>query len=223
MGEPVFIPMARPMLPSAPVRAEAACVPAMPKNGCHQATFKPTGPSAVEFRGTLRVDGSAGATTISDDLYAVSPSLRQALAQVILVYPRAGYHSYLKITGTAGRHAGPGLPYVLVLTAEEYVYLQPPAGSFNGSFPLAPTRTVTIELTPQPATVTAHPVFTGTLNVGGVVQGTFSIRWATESVRNALLVVHTVARANGQEFVASGPGADSPKGQQEKLRKRSEE
>ena len=198
-GAGVFVPLARPILTTA-ATAAAACTPAMPLNGCHQATFKPTGPSAVEFRGSLRVDGGAGTATISGDLYAVAPTLGQPLAHVVPVYPRAAYHSYLRVTGAAGKQGGTGLPCVLVLTAEEYVYEQPPSGSFNGTFPGTPTRTVTIELAPQPATVTGHPIFTGTLNAGGVVQGTFSIRWATASFRSALLVVHTLTGAASPPF-----------------------
>ena len=70
----------------------------------------------------------------------------------IPIYPRNRYYSYLKVTKIQRPPIISTGPCQLTLTAQEYVYTQPPAGSFDGTFPAAPgTRTVTIVLEQKPA------------------------------------------------------------------------
>jgi hypothetical protein len=100
----------------------------------------------------------------------------------------------------------------LTLTAEEYVYAQPGAGSFTGGFPPTPgTRTVTIDLEPSAAPVGyAGDYFAGTLYTGGAPQGTFTMGWVSDSFRRATVEIDTVAGAASPTPVPaiSGSGAE---------------
>src|SRR5712691_938940 len=144
------------------------------KEGCYRITFRPNSGINI-LHGTMRVDNFGGKTTISGDLYRflrislpvtgigpVSPATTLASPPIattiftlplgIPIYARNKYYSYLKVTGIQKSPLVTTGPCKLTLTAQEYVYTQPPAGSFNGTFPAAPgSRTVTIVLSPAPA------------------------------------------------------------------------
>src|SRR5262249_14105541 len=145
--------------------------------GWYRISFQPSS-GIFQYFGTMRVDDAGGKTTISGDLYrflrirfpidpvlttkikpdldpklTVSPgvigSILQPLALNIPIYPRNRYYSYLRVTGVQKSPVLTTGPCQLTLTAQEYRYTQPPAGSFDGTFPAAPgTRTVTIVLHP---------------------------------------------------------------------------
>lgn len=143
-----------------------------------------------------------GAVTAGELSEIVSRAPLAALALGIPIYPRNKYYSYLKITGV--KHSplhGAGIGFgncVLTLTAEEYVYTQPPAGQFNGTFPAAPgTRTVQIVLqskSPAPVGITG-PYFEGQLRQGGVDKGAFTMGWVSPSFRRAHIEVDTLTGA----------------------------
>ena len=127
------------------------------QTGCYRITFTPGPkfpfPFPVRFwyEGTMRVDTVGSTTTMSGDLYlyrwipiVVEGPVFQPLYD-IPIYPRNRYSSYLKVINIQKSPIFTTGPCQLTLTAEEYFYTQPPAGSFNGTFPPAPgSRTVTI-------------------------------------------------------------------------------
>src|SRR5207302_9635023 len=110
----------------------------------------------------------------------------------IPTYPRNKYYSHLKVTTiqTSPIFAPLG-QCALTLTAQEYVYTQPPAGQFNGTFPPAPgSRTVTIVLHPVPPPVGfAGPYFGGRLFQGGVDNRSFTMGWVSSFFRTAKVEV----------------------------------
>jgi hypothetical protein len=88
---------------------------------------------------------------------AIRPILWPPVCPIVFddipTYPRSRYHSYLKVTGIQGGPIITTGPCRVALTVEEYLYTQPPAGQFNGSFPATPSRTFTLDLTEQPGKV----------------------------------------------------------------------
>jgi hypothetical protein len=137
--------------------------------GCYRISFRPNATLNV-YHGTMRVDVGGGATTISGDLYRFflfpwplpTPALQAVEAGDIPIYARNRYYSYLRVIGIQRPPILTTEPCRLVLTAQEYVYTQPPAGSFNGTFPAAPgTRTVTIELEHRPPPIGFPSVYAG--------------------------------------------------------------
>ena len=121
----------------------------------------------------------------------------------IPIYPRNRYHSYLKVT--AVRRISFGSPRgrcPLRITAEEYRYTQPPAGSFNGTFSPAPgARTVVLSLTSAPAPFGyTGAYYTGTLLEGGVARASVELGWVSSSFRRCTIEVDTLTGA-----VAPGP------------------
>src|SRR6266849_6125161 len=152
--------------------------------GCYRITYTPS-LSFFNYQGTMRVDTVGGGTTVSGDLYQffnfpfpwppIPPLPPFPIFPFdIPVYPRNQYYSYLKVTNIQRSPIITTGPCNLTLTAEEYVYTQPPTGSFNGTFPTTPSRTVTIVLSPQaPPLGFSGSYFTGTLYVSGIAQGSF--------------------------------------------------
>jgi hypothetical protein len=96
-------------------------------------------------------------------------------------------------------------PCQLTLTAQEYVYTQPPAGSFDGSFPASPgTRTVAIVLEQKPAPPGfTSSYFEGTLYENGVDQGTFTMGWVSSLFRRATLEIDVTVGAVAPQPVGS--------------------
>src|SRR6266568_4057531 len=183
------------------------------RSGCYRITFRPNSGITVYY-GTMRVDTAGGQTTISGDLYRFLqlpipwPIPPLSLAQPaslpfpfpfpfqydIPIYSRSRYYSYLKVTNVQRSPIFTTGPCQLTLTAQEYVYTQPLAGSFDGTFPGTPgTRTVTILLEPKPAPFGfTSSYFEGTLYDGGVAQGSFMMGWVSNSFRKATLEIDTL-------------------------------
>src|SRR6266851_4988501 len=194
------------------------------KQGCYRITFRPNSGINI-YTGTLRVDKFGGKTTISGDLYRflrfplplplpTSPSTRFPVAAPSLgpppvspsifaiplgipIYARNKYYSYLKVTNIQFSPVLSAGPCTVTLTAQEYVYTQPPAGSFNGTFPPAPgTRTVAIVLSPTTAPAGfSGPYFEGRLLQGGVDQGSFTMGRVSNFFRKATVEVDTLTGA----------------------------
>jgi hypothetical protein len=201
--------------------------------GCYMSTFRPNTGFSV-FRGTMRVDNSNGQTVVSGDLYrfldfpfpfpltpagpglgmmslpksATVPVVSFPRLHGIPIYPRSQYYSYLKITGIEQSPFFTFRDCKLTLTAEEYVYTQPPAGSFNGTFPAAPgTRTVRIVLSPvSPPLGFTSSYFEGKLYEGGVEKGTFTMGWVSSYFRRATIEVDTLVGAVAPQAVPASTG-----------------
>lgn len=185
--------------------------------GCYRITYTPT-LSFFNYHGTMRVDTVGSGTTISGDLYQFFsfpfpwppfPPL-PIFPFDIPVYPRNQYYSYLKVTNIQRSPIITTGPCNLTLTAEEYVYTQPSAGSFNGSFPTTPSRTVTIVLSPQPPPLGfTGSYFAGTVYENGIAQGSFTMGWVSSYFRKATLEVHTLTGAATPTAVPATVGTGS--------------
>lgn len=133
---------------------------------------------------------------------ALSPFIPR-LPLAIPIYPRDRYYSYLHITGARyllEPARDPAMPFPTVrcvLTVQEYVYTQPTAGSFDGSFPTTPTRHVSIvlRLDPNPHGFFTGPNYVGTVYEAGVPEGSCTINWTSQSFRRATLEIDTVSGA----------------------------
>jgi hypothetical protein len=205
--------------------------------GCYRITFKPN-VGLSTYHGTMRVDTAGGATTISGDLYRFSnilpplpipnppiggpispgpaiptgPSIPPVVLPIkynIPIYARNKYYSYLKVTNIQKSPVFTNGPCLLTLTAQEYVYTHPPAGSFNGTFPAAPgTRTVTIVLEPKPAPVAySGSYFEGKLYHAGVEQGSFTMGYVSKFFRRATLEIDTLTGSVAPVAVPASGGA----------------
>jgi hypothetical protein len=129
----------------------------------------------------------------------------------IPIFPRSRYHSYLKVTSvSAPIVASPSLPCVLTIVAEQFNYTQPPAGQFKGTFPAAPSRTVTLKLVKKPApfpfSLTGGPFYEGRLFDGAVDKGSVTLGWVSKFFRRATLEIDTLAGAVRPAPVPDGAG-----------------
>src|SRR2546421_627531 len=124
-------------------------------------------------------------------------------------YPRSRYGSYLKATSVYIPRFSFGTCRI-TLNLDEYDYTQPPAGSFDGSFPTTPSRSMTIYLTPAtPPSGYTGAYLTGQVYIGGVLQTSMSITlaWVSDHYRKATVEVHTMTGAVAPAPVpASGGG-----------------
>jgi hypothetical protein len=197
------------------------------KEGCYRVAFRPNSGINV-FYGTMRVDKFGGKTTISGDLYRflrfplplppkggattlTAPPPSKTIFSLpfgIPIYARNKYYSYLKVTNIQKSPFGTTEPCMLNLTAQEYVYTQPPAGSFNGTFPAAPgTRTVSIVLSPAPIPLGfGSPYFHGKLYEGGIEKGSFTMGWVSSCFRKATVEIDTLTGAVAPAAVPSISG-----------------
>ena len=107
------------------------------------------------------------------------------LKPAIPIFPRARYHSYLKVTSVSAPIVVPiSAKCQLTIIAEQFNYTQPPAGQHKGTFPTAPSRTVTLRLSkvaaPFPFSLTGGPFYEGRLFEGGVDKGSGHARVGLE-------------------------------------------
>jgi hypothetical protein len=200
------------------------------REGCYRITFQPKIGTSV-FHGTMRVEKANNKTVISGDLYRFlnpqialpatvvgpaattirpAPTSIFALPLTIPVYARDKYYSYLKVTGI--QLPPPlGAKCQFTLTAQEYVYTQPPPGQFNGTFPAAPgTRTIKLVLSngvPPPGYTSVY--FEGKLFEGATEKGTFKMGWVSSFFRKATIEIDTLKGAVAPVAVpASGGGGN---------------
>ena len=74
----------------------------------------------------------AGALSAVDEPLVPLPIRRPKIP----IFPRARYHSYLKVTSVSAPVAvSPLAKCELTIIAEQFNYTQPPAGQFKGTFP----------------------------------------------------------------------------------------
>jgi hypothetical protein len=114
----------------------------------------------------------------------------------IPIFARSAYSSYLKVTSVSSP------PFVLrprpctvKLTLEQFDYTHPAAGTFQGSFPVTPSRTVTLDLTQGPASPAGGPTFSGQWLVNGVDQGPVTLTWVSPFFRRATVEIDTLKGA----------------------------
>lgn len=213
-------PLPQPQLPI-PLPPLHRCNINLPE-GCYRIAFMPNS-QLGSYQGTMRVDKSGGKLTVSGDLYWSPPFLHPIgippmpflpfpfpVPLGIPVYARNRYHSYLKVTNVSIPVFSWG-PCTLTLTVEQYEYTQPPAGSYDGSFPATPTRTLTIALSPQapPAGFTSS-YFSGTVSEGATPKGSFTMGWVSSFFRKATLEIDTLTGAVAAQAVPalSGSGTE---------------
>lgn len=197
------------------------CIIDLPE-GCYRISHTPAGQLGF-YQGTLRVDKAGGQTVVSGDLYWQPPFLLPPhdLRQIpfptfpkrfgIPIYARNRYHSYLKVTGLKTSPVRGLGPCQLTLTAEQYNYTQPPAGSFNGTFPAAPSRTVSLVLSPQAAPAGfGGSYFAGSLFENGVDKGAFTMGWVSKFFRTANIEIDTLTGSVAPQAVPalSGGGTE---------------
>lgn len=158
-------------------------------------------PRASTLATRATIAGSLG--ELSPEL--ISPGLRFPRPLNIPIYPRNRYYSYLKVTNVKRPPLLTFGPCQLKLTAQEYVYTQPPAGSFNGTFPAAPgSRTVEIVLEQKPAPPGfTSSYFEGTLYEAGTPQGKVTMGWVSKYFRRATLEVDVLTGAVAPTAVGS--------------------
>ena len=206
------------------------------RQGCYQLTIQPT-PALISYQGTMRVERNGTSTTASGDLYRFlnlplplpfpgtntngeaaeaghSPAVLASLEPMAMprpaipVYPRQKYYSYLKVTGVRQSPPFPPGPRQVTFTVEEYRYTQPTPGSFNGSFPPAPSRTFTMALHPVPTPpVLGGIAFEGSLIEAGTPQGRVTMRWISPYFRRATVEVDTLTGAVAPQPVPASSGA----------------
>ncbi len=99
---------------------------------------------------------------------------------------------------------------VLTIVAEQFNYTQPPAGQFKGTFPNAPSRTVTLRLSkvaaPFPFSLTGGPFYEGRLFEAGVDKGSVTLAWVSRFFRRATLEIDTLTGAVRPGPVPDGAG-----------------
>ncbi|MEO5685492.1 MAG: hypothetical protein ABIQ88_22790 [Chitinophagaceae bacterium] len=193
-----------PQLPQIPFPPLHFCLIDL-KQGCYKIDYKPkTGPFVLgpSYRGTLRVENSGLAKIISGDLYKFPIVLLPtpfntdtefddtADGELIPVYPRGKYYSYLKAT----RFIKPPISASvckITIEAEEWVYNPPAAGSFNGSFNAAATRTIKFIIGKgADANTFTGDVFSGATNIG-----TITLTWVSTFFRRAVVEIDTLKGA----------------------------
>jgi len=226
------IPQAQPSIPFPP--APSFCIINL-REGCYRISYRPNSELHI-YNGTFRVDRSEGnTTTISGDFYqflnpiigppsTLSDLLEDVTAPLITrpipippipiphipfgipVYPRNRYYSYLKVVGIQlNTKLG---KCNLTLTVEEYLYTQPPVGSFDGSFATTANRTFTVVLSPKAPPVgftSSH--FEGKLYEGGMEKGSFSMGWVSPFFRKATLEVAVLQGATAPQPVPAATGS----------------
>ena len=211
-----------PALPGGPIPLPPLhpCSLSLPQ-GCYQLNITTTASSPRlllrSFKlGSLRVQSSGTGFVISGDTYryAFFDLLQGGIPSFgpteIPVYPRHRYGSYLKATSVSIPKFSFGACRI-TLNLDEFDYTQPPAGSFDGSFPNSPSRSLTVYLTPaSPPSGFTGAYFTGVVYIGGVLQTGVSVTlaWVSAHYRKATVEVHTMTGAAapapvGMEYLPS--------------------
>jgi len=149
----------------------------------------------------------AGALSAVDDPITPLPILKPTIP----IFPRSRYHSYLKVTSVSAPALVPSSALcALTIVAEQFNYTQPPAGQFKGTFPNAPSRTVTLKLTkaaaPFPFSLTGGPFYVGRLFEGAVDKGAVTLAWVSKFFRKATVEIDTLIGSVRPAPVPDGAG-----------------
>jgi len=173
-------------------------------------TTAPVGPGDVDEAGEPIAAASmsiAGALSTVDAAIVPNPILKPGIP----IFARARYHSYLKVTSVSAPVLVPSpTKCVLTIIAEQFNYTQPPVGQFKGSFPNAPSRTLTLKLfkvpAPFPFSLTGGPFYEGRLFEGAVDKGAVTLAWVSKFFRKATLEIDTLVGAVRPVPVPDGAG-----------------
>jgi hypothetical protein len=184
-------------------------------------------PQPVINPGIGRLVPDATGTTPADDLprpggitstagaIAAAGDLPFPFFTGIPIHPRANYQSYLKVTNAkvpvlARTESG----CRVTMTVQQFLYTQPAAGSFQGSFPASPSRTFVFDMTPLVSRFPLFrfppgPAFSGQVLENGAQVGTVTIRWVSRFFRRARLEIDVLTGAVAPAPVpAPGGGAN---------------
>lgn len=160
---------------------------------------------------TLVADGlprPAGITSTAGAIAAAPSDFPFPFIIGIPIYARANYQSYLKIISARVPVIAPTPAGCRVtMTVEQYLYTQPAPGSFQGSFPATPSRTLVFDMAPRrfPILFPPGPASSGRVLENGVEVGTVSIRWVSRFFRRAKVEIDALTGS-----VAAGPVPDPP-------------
>jgi len=156
---------------------------------------------------------ASGLSSVAGTLSAVDGPLipHPLLRPRIPIFARARYHSYLRVTSVSAPALVVNLQKCqLSIVAEQFNYTQPPVGQFKGTFPAAPSRTVTMKLSkvaaPFPFSLTGGPFYEGRLLEGGVDKGSVTLAWVSKFFRRATLEIDTLVGAVRPAPVPDGSG-----------------
>jgi hypothetical protein len=202
------------------------------KEGCYTVLFRPKGAHPIFgplFRGTVRVENIRGGIRFSGDLYirrfiifppvlTLDPVVRLRMnlsgdlddgssvdaPGVIPIFSRRSYHSYLKGTVASLISIKHGCcPCKFSLTFDEFRY-QHPATGFDGTFPVAPNRTIRFAL--EHTATPDH--YTGTVFEGATDLGTVTMSWVSPFFRRATLQIHRLQGADEPQAVPGSGGGN---------------
>ncbi|MFC9324302.1 hypothetical protein [Kitasatospora sp. NPDC057015] len=128
----------------------------------------------------------------------------------IPIFPRDRYRSYLKGTRlVVPTLTLPGRPCQITVEVDEFDYTQPAAGSFQGSFPDSPSRSLRFVLTEVPGTghqLVSGPRFEGRVLEGGTDRGAVTLTWVSSFLRRAVLEIDTLHGAVAPQPVPDAAG-----------------
>ncbi|CAL9339251.1 hypothetical protein [Streptomyces sp. Tu 3180] len=130
----------------------------------------------------------------------------------IPVLPRDRYRSYLRGTRLVVPRRTPlSTPCQVIVDVDEFDYTRPPPGSFRGTFPSTPSRSLRFVLTqvpaaPSPLPFLDGPGFEGRVLEGGIDRGSVTLRWVSGFLRRAVLEIDTLLGAVPPQPVPNAAG-----------------
>ena len=153
-----------------------------------------------------------GITSTAGAIAAAPRALPFPFITGIPIYARANYQSYLKVTSVrVSAFARTPAGCRISMTAEQYLYTQPAPGSFQGSFPAAPSRTLVFDMAPRrfPILFPPGPAFSGRVLENGAEVGTVSIRWVSRFFRRAKVEIDVLTGSVAAGTVPDPSGTSS--------------
>ncbi|MFI1255455.1 hypothetical protein ACH4U6_16990 [Streptomyces netropsis] len=166
-------------------------------------------PVAPPVADTPVIPGAAGESVAAAASRTDGPS--PFLRRRIPIFPRDQYRSYLKGTRlVVPSSTAPGQPCQVTLDVDEFGYTQPSAGSFQGSFPTTPSRSLRFVLKQVPGTAptptSSGPRFEGRVLEGGIDRGSVTLTWVSSFLRRAVLEIDTLKGAVAPAPVPNAAG-----------------
>jgi hypothetical protein len=150
----------------------------------------------------LSAAAAASSAVLGRDI-GVAPAADRRDGARIPIYPRDRYSSYLAVTDLRATAEGDH-DCLLTVVADQFDYTQPAPGSFTGSFPAVPSRTVELRLAGSDRHSHGRgPRFHGRWLESGVDRGSVSLTWVSRFFRRAVVEIDVLDGA-----VAPGPVPD---------------
>lgn len=161
--------------------------------------------------GTLEPIGTLASARLSGLTAARASGLvaSRFLRPTIPIHPISRYHSYLKVTGIRlWSMVAPGGTCTANITAEQYLYTQPPAGSFNGTFTPAPgANTIRFSIHQTQGATLFGPHFEGTYYVNNVAAGAVYMQWVSKYFRKCTVEIDTLTGSVAPQAVPAHPSS----------------